>query len=218
MPPIPPLISSILQAPTGPWEQEVQHALAAIDSLHGCAGLSSVPILVGQAQNGTGGYCYNTQTQQPIRITLDVQARYPIYTCLHEIGHWIDHHGLAPAGCFNSESFHIPDWSNAVKNSTAVQELQTHLRWKSFFDPDRDEQVSISHKTIRYNLRDDELFAHCYAHFVALYGTNPVVCSELQRFHEEIDALVHFPLWEEADFASIAQEMKTLFQRQGWLR
>jgi hypothetical protein len=198
------------------WSQEIHDVLAAIDSLHG-GRLGRVPILVEETEDDTVGYSYDKETHQPIKIVIDPEARYPIYTCLHEIGHWIDHQALAPPQCFSSESRQLKGWLNAVQNSASVRELQTHLGSNSFYDPVSGEWIPISHKTIRYNLADAELFAHSYAHFVALHGTNEAAYAELQRLHNDIDAKVHFPLWEKEDFAPIAEQLLIEFERFGWL-
>ena len=93
-------------------------AVNAAVSVHGDGVLPLLPLVRDEAMDREGAYLCDPKTGLPQRIAISRFAIYPEFSCLHEIGHFLDHQGLGGGGQFSSPSASaLTEWRQAIRGS-----------------------------------------------------------------------------------------------------
>lgn len=126
-------------------------------------------------------------------------------TLVHEIGHWLDHKGIPSNEIYASED----------ANSPLVRVMDAIYRSEAF----KNLANILNRRHRNYARSGRECWARAYAQFIAEESGNPLM---LQRIRTVANGTVSgYPLgiqWMEQDFAPIRQEIKTAFQKMGWMK
>ncbi len=202
-------LSIVFRIGSGPGNSPLHEAVAAVASIHGDGVLPSLPIVRDDATDREGAYICDLQTGLPKTITISRGALYPELSCLHEIGHFLEHQALGSlAGQFASEIDEaIADWRQAIRVSRSYRWL-TWLR--SVDDAD---QVYVE-----YVLSWSELFARSYTQYVASRCKSTPIKQQFEDLRFSPSEQIYPVYWEDAAFAVISEEMDRLFLLKGWIQ
>ncbi|MCB0109776.1 MAG: hypothetical protein KDE53_27830, partial [Caldilineaceae bacterium] len=121
-------VANALQVPeSGKYRAQYQAAIDAIAEVHGDGKLPEIPIKTKSDMDSFGYYAhYSDGTPQEIAIR--GTGDHMELTLAHEIGHFLDHQGIAAPSHFASvDSDVMQEWRNAVMQSEAVKDLQAKL-------------------------------------------------------------------------------------------
>lgn len=186
----------------------VDEALNTIDAVHGDGALPPIPLKSSRKQTPNGSYSW-FGTGAPAQIEVSSLGDHPVMTTVHEVGHFLDHHGIGVAGEFASKTAELTEWRAAVDASDAVVQLRG-LRVSS--------PLPVNERYRRYLLKTEELWARSYAQYVATTSGSQRMLGELARLVERPGAGgVYYPAqWDGDDFKPIAAAIDKLFARLGW--
>jgi hypothetical protein len=211
-------IASKITLPTPPFFDTARAALEHINHLHGDGPLPAISVREEQL-NEPAAYEYDTQTGRALGILLS--GDYTELEVIHEIGHFLDHWGLA-RGQFASETNEaLHDWREAVRASSAYRTLEalqgvTETTIEVF---DEHFILPVSQQDVRYFLRWRECFARSYAQYVAVSSGNPTLRRQIgENAPNEHREVLYTSQWADRDFAPIAETLDALFVRLQWLR
>jgi hypothetical protein len=197
-----------------PLNQDLIAAVRAVESVHGDGPLPAIPLRFGQFPPGVEArFWFNPDG--PISIEVNRTRRHVRFATVHEIGHFIDHSGIAEPSRFASEaSEELADWRIAVKRSRQVQLLERAI---GLILSDVSEDVAARYRAY---LDPTELWARSYAQFVTVRADDPALRPGLNALRIDdgtspgrIEHLLH---WENADFAPIEAAIEAAFRRLGW--
>ena len=154
-------------------------------------------------------------------ITLNSGANEPRLTLLHEVGHLLDHAGIASDGGFqsNSENPRLTQWWDAVTRSAVYLRAVAMKGKKSMLvelRTGRKERIRIDQRIVSDRLDARELFARSYAQYIVVRGSNEALREELRRARSGQNALKYPEHWDEEDFVPIAVAFDELLRRLGW--
>jgi hypothetical protein len=202
------LIGPSLNLPADRLGQPLREAVALIDRIHGDGPLPTITVERVPLMGREGYY----DPRPPFGVAVGVHAKRPRLTMLHEIGHFLDHHGLGGGSTLASGALgdvRLDPWRHAAMGSQAVQELRRRESLRA---------GTADAAYIAYLLRYPELWARSYAQFVATRGGDPVLMAELDARREPIPGVEYLPRhWDDADFIPIAAEIESLFRGLGWM-
>ena len=202
-------LSVIFRVGAAPGDLPLREAVSAVAAIHGDGVLPVLPIVRDDARDWEGAYICNPQTGLPQKIAISRHALYPELSCLHEIGHFLDHQALGGlAGQFASESADaLTDWRQAIRASPSYQ----WLAWlRSVDDAD---QVYVE-----YALSWAELFARSYTQYIASHCKSVAIKQQFDKVRLSPSEQVYPGYWEDATFAAISEEIDSLFLLKGWIQ
>jgi hypothetical protein len=215
-------VSKALQVPGGKLQNPLTHALAMIDEAHGDGKLPQLEIKGSRSTRFFGAYRYYQGSRIPVDIQIAYSGSHKELTCVHEVGHFLDHMGDGDRRTnFTSQGGQIMDeWRDAVKNSRAIMELEKAYQDGHFsvVDPDGNPvQIPISREHARYLLSPSEIFARSYSEYVAKRTQDAILLRQVEDVLN--DPSDYYPrLWDDDDFEPIAQAFDRLFEVLGWLK
>jgi hypothetical protein len=129
---------------------------------------------------------------------------------LHEIGHFIDLHGL-PGPRFASADATVSllsDWRSAVLRSRAVADLTRVGRSGTLEVSRRAERLVVV----------EELWARSYAQFVATRCGDETLRGSVATLRRREPGGLYWPRqWDDDDFAEIEAAIESLFRRMRWI-
>lgn len=203
---------------SGDSSRPLQAAIHAIQCVHTDGSLPTIPIFRNEDMHKEGSY---QSTSFPCISVSNCSPR-PELIVLHEIGHFIDHHGLGNGDFFASEAdeYLLSGWRKAVNNSNAVKILKARLDNKTIEVQDINGVPTvheIKRDYIQYLLLYSELFARSYAQFIILRNPNEQLRQQLDSMRRLPFSSIYPAYWEEDDFTSIADELVNVFEGQEWL-
>ena len=185
----------------------LQSVLDAIDTVHTDGALPRIYVLRENLPAGVGGV-YDDRVDPPL-ITVARQTLNADLSFLHEIGHFIDHRGVDRAGEY--ASIHSPllaNWRGVVRQSACIVEIERMRRGADI----------TAQRAFDYLLSDYEIFARCYAQYIAFKSQHPGLVACLRDdFLNHNSPMRRIRQWQEADFIPIAEEIDDLFKRLGWI-
>ena len=129
----------------------------------------------------------------------------------HELGHVLDRFAFGTSNGFAT----LVD-PRLAKWRVAVLQSQRYAEWRAL-------QTAASNPALiaymPYHMRIWELWARSYAQYIATRTGDSVTLAFLQN-HRTTLPTGEVPIyqWEHGDFAPIAAEIDTLFQRLGWIQ
>lgn len=201
-------LSIVFRVGAAPGDLPLREAVSAVASIHGDGVLPVLPIVRDDATDRQGAYLYHRQTGAPQQITISRQALSPALSCLHEIGHFLDHQALGQAGQFASDSAEaLADWRQAIRTSRSYR----WLAWlRSVDDAD---QVYVE-----YALSWPELFARSYTQYIASRCKSEAIKQKFNALRLTPNEQIYPGYWEDSAFAAISEEMDRLFLWKGWIQ
>lgn len=201
----PPVSDAIEIQPRIHARKEAGEALAAIEQVHGDGKLAKIPLHGKAAKDTLGHYASHSRSGLPIEIAIKGSGKWKRLTTAHEVGHYLDHHGLGPvAGQFESERRSTPAWQRwhaAVSQTPTMRQIAGDFR--------------ITAKNRAYYLSDREVFARGYAQWIAQRSGNPAMLSEVALTRA---SPLPWRQWPDDEFGPIADAMDAIFAEAGWLR
>ena len=187
--------------------ETINHAINVIDSVHGDGALMKTPVL-GSAPGGGALGCFTryisgkhvTKTEIKILRTGD----HPGLTTVHEIGHLIDAFGLGDGFTTGADSCaraEVKNWLDVVRASKSYQKLEARNDSHSF-----------------YLRSPKELWARCYAQYIARKSGDPVLCAELDKSINNEYNKIYGAQWPDDEFETIMPAMDKIFISMGWIK
>jgi hypothetical protein len=212
-------ISSRIVVPEGPSFDPVRRALAAIDAVHGDGNLPILPVVRTRATTEAGAYEWSGRSGTPLRLRLSSRGDHPELTAVHEIGHFLDHHGFGRLGGFASESGRIAAVMEEIRRSAPIQWLVALRRRRSVLIEDGRRRVAqpVDQDTVKYYLLPREQFARAYAQYVAQVSQSPVLSAQLLALRRTDTSAVYHSQWEDGEFEPIKLALDRLFWRRRWV-
>jgi hypothetical protein len=204
-------VSHALELPKRtPGSAPLYDTVAAIDRVHTDGRLKEIPVKARKLAAHKGGAYAYYMSGAPDNITINTArtAQSQMLTLAHEIGHYLDHHGLGAVGRFASEAKDTPAWQAWRK---AVQES-----WGYRHLTERPEPMKLSRAHTRYLLSNREAWARSYSQWLALRSGDPRMMAEAALRVAE-DPTFHAGHWEWADFEPIAKAIDAIMEETGWI-
>ena len=191
--------------------ERAQSALDAIDAVHGDGPLLPIPVTSKIKSRGDGAYAHAVIGERAVTIRFRGNDASEL-SIAHEVGHWLDHIGIASDTRFASQGAAQPDsdlaaWWQAVQASDALRQIR---EWT----PTR--LADIEHR--RYLLGAHEIFARSYSQFIAEMSGNKAMNRQIARVLAGETNYKTFQHWTPEDFTPIREALRALFVKLGWMK
>jgi hypothetical protein len=198
----------------------VRSALKVISEVHGDGPLPSLGVTRGRVLRGQAAYEYDEATGRALRLL--VADDYEELDVAHEIGHFLDQHGLG-RGKYASRQLGgiLTPWKQAVEESRAFRGLKSLKDRETKVIDIYEEMVErpVNQESVDYLLRSQEFFARSYAQYIASSSGNSAMRRQVGQFAtNKYRQMLYNEQWEDDDFEPIAQAFDQIFKELGWLR
>lgn len=182
---------------TDKYKEQVKIALNAIDKVHGDGTLPGAKVRGSSnlKANQSGSYAWWNND-----INISVYTEHPSFTLLHEVGHYIDHHGLKKTSDFMGDA--------ASDNPSPKMEVLINTI-KSTDTFKMGEELYGS----GYYTKNTELFARAYAQYIASKTGDAVLLNQLSMASRSV-----WYYWPQNEFRPISKAFDDLFEEEGWLQ
>lgn len=206
------------------YNQPLLEAIAAVDKVHVDGRLPVISVRRALLTNKHGQYLIQQPDRAPA-VMISHFTNEAEFTTVHEVGHFIDFHGLGTGAQSASRSGDIlSGWRAAIKSSQAVQHLGS--LWQSSTSMIKMRQSNgfmveypISQAYLKYLLLPEELWARSYSQFIAVRSGSPSLLHQLDRCRDRpLHAFYYESQWDDADFTAIMSETQSAFQKMGWMK
>jgi hypothetical protein len=194
--------------------------------VHGDGKLPPIPLLMRSSLADSAGAAADGQLRfeavpDGSAVARSIQIRYGApyrsFVALHEIGHFLDLHGLPGIGFASAdlEVAALDDWRTVVAQSRAVELLTVLIRSRD----------AKTRQRARRLLTPEELWARSDAQFVALRSGDEALLTSVYALRhqgsggaDKIGSAVYFPRqWDDDDFDRIGNAIEELFRRLEWI-
>jgi Zn-dependent peptidase ImmA (M78 family) len=181
----------------------VERVLKIVDSIHG---VDTMPMLFVGVRRGRllGKYTYKDGILKLIvnPATPDVEL-----TFLHELGHFIDHHGFNPFRESSKSDEFFDEWREAVEKTDSVIALRS----------------AVSRQTsdavfARYLLELPELWARSYSQFIAVESGDKSLLTQLKMYRNSLIFRERYSQWTDIDFQRLYHATVSLFRAKQWIK
>lgn len=181
----------------------LDYATKVIDGIHGDGKLPGCSANMNNKMSALGSFDYYCRI---LNVRMNNNA-HPELTAIHEIGHYIDYHGLSkePGKLRMTDSVDNPK----------VRSLIDTLRNSKTID-NGIEYYSDSPAFQSYYLRDREIFARAYAQYIATKSGDAVLLKQLKESQE--NSYSKYMQWPDEEFRDILKAMDDLMEENGWLK
>ena len=186
-------------------KKAVHEAIATVDSVHGDGQLSPIPFDNHvDSPDHDGCYWSLYDAASSIGVSPGASLARTKLTTAHEIGHWLDHIGIASSTKYASEESGgvLSEIMVALSSTRSVRALAA-LPQSQFRD---------------YLLRAEEQFARAYAQFIATESGDSEISGEILKIRQGLTDLAIDQQWDADDFAPIHEAFKTAFTALGWAK
>ena len=188
-------------------KKSVRHAIDTINSIHGDGELMQTPIF-GRAPGGGALGCFTRYSLagrvSRTEIKIARSGEHPCMTTVHEIGHLIDAFGLGDGfttGVQAAVQPEIKHWLDAVMQTQSYQQLAG---------------IKDSHAVYLQNPK--ELWARCYAQYIARRSKDSILSKELDKMVNCMYNKIYHAQWPDEEFSDIMTAMDRIFVAKGWLK
>ena len=114
-PPTKALVSQAIAIEAKPRGEAIRYAVGLIDGVHSDGKLPKIFASTDETLTDHG-YYERQPDDSPWQIVVSPNGRHPELTCIHEIGHFLDHQALGRAGHWTSISSRgLSGWRKAVE-------------------------------------------------------------------------------------------------------
>lgn len=197
--------------------QVVKRTLEVIDRVHRDGVLPTIPVDSTGAYHYLGEYEFFPYNNSASRIALSKWGDHKEHTLAHEIGHFLDHQGLAPGKGFasnNPADKRLEPWRKAMRASESVRALR-----KLQTGPATVDGIPVQKNYLDYLLDTREIWARSYAQWITQRSGDQVLADQLGDILDRQRAakLAYPSQWEPEDFEPIARAIDDLFRDIGWL-
>jgi hypothetical protein len=214
-------VGSVLGAPAADISRPVRSAVSAINRVHKVPELARpVPVVSDSEMLAGGKYRWVKETGQPMDIRLNPRSDHLELTTLLEIGHLLDHQAIGIPGEFASVCHpRLAEWRKVIDSTRAVRKLED-LRAAGAI-PFRLSNGTVRQVNIEGIAGDllvlPELFSRSYAQFVSEASGSAKLASQIQGFRNPDNPSSVVPqYWDEDDFESVSETLKSLIIELGW--
>jgi hypothetical protein len=217
-PPPKALVSQAINIEAKPRGEAIRYAVGLIDAVHSDGKLPKIFASTDETLTDHG-YYERQPDDSPWQIVLSPTGRHPELTCLHEIGHFLDHQALGRAGQWGSVSSRsLSGWRQAVEQTQAVQDLRSRKQGPLpvTLASGVSLQVFVEQRVLDYALRPAELFARSYAQYIARASQDKVLLVQIAGELDTLEWQVYPLQWQDKDFTRIYDQLELLLKQKGW--
>ena len=193
-----------------------KEALDLIDNVHTFPkGINKTPVIELKGEKEAIQGRYNLYADgSPKAIEVSKTAQRPVYTTIHEIGHYIDYHvisnidsSLAATGAKFSE------WRDAVKSTEAYKTLRDMNANPDLYSVDigNNRTVKPDKNYTSYLIQDNELWARSYMQYIMKKNG-----LESSMSYYTSDILYGSIQWQDKDFNTVEAAFDKLFEDLKW--
>lgn len=205
-------VERYLEFPPNRFGKRLRAAARAIESVHGVTGLLRIPVEEISSRNTNGEFRRHGGTGRPVAIAISSRGDHPELTLMHEVGHFLEQTAI-PGHKWGVRSWgfdpSITGFTEAVAKTEAVAGLRNLHEGTD--DP-------ITKQYTSYLLMPDELWARCYAQYVAIRSGNPSLSEQLELVRSPNPLRTIESQWRDGDFKSVARAIDILFLSIGWVQ
>jgi SPP1 gp7 family putative phage head morphogenesis protein len=202
-------VSNALILPKSGFVKEVAEVvLVEIDKVHGDGILPKIPIVAmpeNAKKNRLGYYRRNAESGKAIEIGLSKNSNRKELTLAHEIGHFISHQAIGVPKRYDFDNELFVPWLDAVLKSDSIR----------YLNENKDYLTSLG-INVDYYLLHHEIWARCYAQYVAVKSGNEKLQSQLDGMRSGLKWNSKRQ-WQDTDFEPIMNAIDELFTKLGWL-
>lgn len=226
-------VSEALKLPkSGKMAKHYKRALDAIDSVHGDGDLPEIPIKTNSQMRSFGRLNSRWKGKKDGWVTefIEVNGKkdHPELTSVHEIGHFLDNHGMAHDianwGATDNLNFGTiwDDYIRALNNSDWMKTAMRMSALPEEFAVEVSEgalswTAQVDQRHLRYLTSSREIWARSYAQYIATKSGDEVLLAQLaDRREEMIYGMIN--QWDEDDFKPILKAIDGIFEKLGWIR
>jgi hypothetical protein len=211
--------SRAIQILPGIANDDLREAVAAVGRVHGDGGLPSIPmshrtrIVDDEGGLVDGLFSFDVSIDGlPAARSIQILGLAPhrSLVTVHEIGHFLDLHGLPGLGFASSDDgiFELDDWRRAIGRTSAIVTLREFVASGDAVMRDRAGRL----------LQADELWARSYTQFVATHSGHPSLLTGLDAMRHRESGNVCLPReWDDDDFVEIGTAITALLRGLGWI-
>jgi hypothetical protein len=185
--------------------------------VHGGEGLSERPVPIKSSTRGTE-WAQTTFRQDtpsskrvPIGIKIDAKCADPELTIAHEVGHVVE----ATLSKKVEVERQMAEFRKAVSETEAVKRLQK-LSTQNVASNSVGKAFRVSTEYVQYLLRNDELWARAYAQWIATESGDTKMLTQVLAVTKKRLAY-RDEQWKPDDFKPVAEAMRAIFEKLGWL-
>jgi hypothetical protein len=212
-------VSRAIDILPGVANDDLREAVAAISRVHGDGDLPPIPmsmrtrIVDGEGRPVDGLFSFDVLSDGPPTarsIQIRRAASHRPLVAVHEIGHFLDLHGLPGFGFASADDrvAMLDNWRRAVVRSRALGRLRELAASGDSVLRDRAGRL----------LQADELWARSYAQYVATRSDHTSVRAGLDAMRSRESDDVYLPQqWDDDDFAEIDAAIEELFRGLRWI-
>jgi SPP1 gp7 family putative phage head morphogenesis protein len=205
-----------IQIPTKRLSEDVKRALAAIDSAHAFPKMPRISVRKYQKASEDAAYRYFTNgSQKPVEITIRPGNTHAALSMLHEVGHYLDHHGHGKAGTFLTVSGGAKEVLDVIKKSAAYAGL--YDAEAAFLATATGNQAKKLKASFEYLRGPKELWARAYAQWVAERSGDARILEQLEKTRARVDGKTYVPYqWDDGDWKTIREAIDAYMKARGW--
>ena len=214
-------VGDALDVMPGQFGQSMRTAVSAINLVHQDGQLPVIPVTRDFFRDRHGQFSVRSGT---ISVQINLVGPHPEFTTVHEIGHFLDHSGLGRPGEWASETPGVLDqWRDAVRGTWGIQRLlpplQTGVDRTSEMLPDGTVvEYEVDQVYLHYLLEPRELWARCYAQFIAVQSGDPDLSLQLNSLRDRpVRTFYYGEQWDEDDFRPIQSSIEVAFRSFKWM-
>jgi hypothetical protein len=214
-------VRQALPAPKGPNAKPFNHVLEVIDQVHGDGSLPKIPtVLVPPKGSKRGRYSYDPTKGGAISIEVQHSLAKSGFVYAHEIGHFLDHHGLGDGRSFGTRTNpQMAEFFQAIEATPLVQGLRDALQTGTLNSRAGDRNLSQGSKDyIDYLLLPEEIWARSYSQWLTLRSGDGELAKGLREAQGSTNAYTASMQWDDKEFAPVAATIDDLFKTLGWIR
>lgn len=205
----------------------IRDAVDAINRVHGVPKeMVQLPVRTTYSKTSLGYYMFNRSDGSPIELALSQKGPFKRLTMVHELGHYLDHHGIGTPGHYASGDAdgEVQNVMNAIIKSKSYRQLKNNMdkniavlnkELELTHSAKRQKKLLAELEKFKYPTSNHELFARSYAQFIASKPGNGKIREELEyrRSRENLPMQ-----WPDDDFKPINKAMDKLVHNLKWMR
>lgn len=196
----------------------VEHALAAIDEVHGDGVLDDIPFYPVKSDVFNAAFYFHPTTKKALRIDLSTTSKNQALSIAHEMGHYFDLQSIGRKGSMATAQSSSPltEVLEIAEKTDAIKTMIGYLQNRSIVqDGQRLPLTKKAIETLEYLLDPAEIWARAYAQFIANRSSSVAMKDQLKKL------LVNHPVfkvqWEQNDFAALEKAIEKMMIDLGWI-
>lgn len=199
-------------------EKPVNHALKAIDEVHGDGILDDIPFKYSKSSSYNAQITFVGRNAQNIKLTSTSIA--PEVSIAHEMGHYLDYYSVGERRGFASaiESSPAGKVVKAAKDTETIKNIDNVLSSMIVEIEGKKEIISRRlRKHLRYLQQDHEIFARAYAQYIAEKSGSKVMKDGIDKVLSNHEKIGYSHQWPWKDFKAISEAFDEMLKDLGWV-